>query len=91
MARSFDKIPIILGELIKKHRLRKNISQAELALNAGINVSYLSTVECGYSYISISKFLDLCEALDLSPVYVMHEFTEEIKKIDDLDRFKDKF
>lgn len=75
--RNVYKDALLLGEIIRKHRQRQGLSQAELAFKADINESYLSTIECGYSYISVSKLLNICDALELSPIQFMKEFVHE--------------
>ena len=64
---------ITLGNIIKEERLSSNLTQAELAYRSNVNESYLSAVENGYSFVSISKFLALCDGLDVDPTDIMCE------------------
>lgn len=74
---------VILGELIRKYRLRNNKSQAELSFNAEMNPSYLSTIECGNSMVTITKFIDICRSLGMSPALFLEEYIHELNKISD--------
>ncbi|NCC82854.1 MAG: XRE family transcriptional regulator [Clostridia bacterium] len=68
----------LLGEIFRKHRKANKLSQAEAAAAARINENYLSAIECGYSFISVSKYLSLCEGIGLDPVQVMQEFVDSM-------------
>lgn len=76
---------IIFGELVRKYRLRNNKSQADLSFNAEMNPSYLSTVECGNSIVTITKFIDICRALGMSPAIFLEEYIYELNKVLDKD------
>lgn len=68
------------GELIRKTRKDKGLSQAELAFRTPMNESYLSSVECGYSFITINKFLQLCKSLDVSPSDLMDSYYQLLQE-----------
>lgn len=55
----------LLGKRIKELRVRKNISQRDLAQKAGIEHRSLSHVECGDNFPSKS-LINIAEALDVS-------------------------
>lgn len=65
-----------LGNIIRKRRKEQNMTQAELAARAVLNESYLSAVECGYSYISVAKYMSICDGLGADPLEIMKEFVE---------------
>ncbi|NDV83385.1 helix-turn-helix domain-containing protein [Bacteroides sp. 51] len=59
----------LLGERLAALRLRKNISQEELALNSGVSISTISRIERGSktttdNLIKIMRTLDILENLD---------------------------
>ncbi|UCD07172.1 MAG: helix-turn-helix transcriptional regulator [Candidatus Aenigmatarchaeota archaeon] len=56
----------VLGENIKRIRLRKPMSQAELARKSGVGKSTLYAVEQGRP-ISIVKLLKIADALEIHP------------------------
>jgi transcriptional regulator with XRE-family HTH domain len=52
-----------VGCVMRRLRVKKNMTQASLAFDADINVSYYCAVENGENNISFRKFLSICEAL----------------------------
>jgi len=65
----------IFGEVIKRLRTERNLSQEALALNADIDRTYISDIEKGERNISINVAYKLANALQIS-------FSELIKKIE---------
>ncbi|PPQ19148.1 DNA-binding transcriptional regulator, XRE-family HTH domain [Bradyrhizobium shewense] len=55
-----------VGDLLRAWRMRRALSQAELAFEAGISVKHLSYVETGKAAASREILLQLASALDLS-------------------------
>jgi transcriptional regulator with XRE-family HTH domain len=52
-----------VGRVMRRLRVKKNLTQASLAFDAEINVSYYCAVENGENNISFRKFLSICRAL----------------------------
>jgi len=67
MVVSANKAPIIFGERIKILRKQKGLSQEELALNSGIDRSYLGKIERGESNIALKKIILISNALKIPP------------------------
>ncbi len=63
--------PKKVGGVIRRLRLEKNMTQADLAYEAEINVSYYCAVEHGDNNISLRKFISICHALQEQPDAVM--------------------
>lgn len=63
-----------MGEKIRQYRLQKNISQKELAVNAGVSLSSVASIEQGRS-VTISTFISLLRALDA--LQLLDAFMEE--------------
>ncbi|MDA9474231.1 transcriptional regulator [Bradyrhizobium sp. CCBAU 65884] len=55
-----------VGDLLRAWRMRRALSQAELAFEAGISIKHLSYVETGKAAASRETLLQLASALDLS-------------------------
>lgn len=55
-----------VGDLLRGWRMRRALSQAELAFQAGISIKHLSYVETGKAAASRDILLQLASALDLS-------------------------
>ena len=55
--------PAKVGSVMRRLRVRQNLSQAALAYEADINVSYYCAVENGENNVSLYKFMSICKAL----------------------------
>lgn len=74
------KNPILLafGASIRKLRLKKNLTQRELAKRAGLDVSYISGIERGCRNASLKSLETLAKGLGCS-------ISETCKDLDKLD------
>ena len=54
-----------LGNKIRYERIRKKLSQEELAELANINMRSISTIECGITDIKFSTLTKIAEALQI--------------------------
>ncbi len=59
-----DNLAKIIGKNIKIYRVKREISQAELAFSAELDQSYLSRVENGSVNITVAKLYSISTALD---------------------------
>lgn len=57
----------LIGERIRQLRKAKKLTQEELAEKAGVNASYMGTVERGERNISIETLEKIIQGLDVSP------------------------
>lgn len=55
------------GQILRKLRLERKLSQEGLALEAGIERNYVSLIELGKNSPSIRMLFKLCSALRTSP------------------------
>ena len=68
----YNSLNAEIGGRIKKVRLKRNISQDELAEKINIcNGAQISNIERGYSGISITKLISICKALDVRADYLL--------------------
>ena len=58
-----EKLEVSFGENVRKARKKQKISQERLALNAGIDRSYMSRVERGIVSITLQKAYVIAQAL----------------------------
>ena len=56
-----------LGEILRKARKDKGLSQETLALDAGVERNYVSLIELGRNSPSMRVLFKLCAVLDLPP------------------------
>lgn len=61
-----SELTISFGELVRKHRKQKNISQERLALLCNIDRSYMGRIERGEVNLTLEKIYELANALDVS-------------------------
>ena len=59
-----QKCPLYFGNNLKCLRMRRHLSQADLATKAKITRNYVSKMEKESSYPSFTTLLNLCDALD---------------------------
>lgn len=57
----------IIGKTIKALRIKRGLSQEDLAGLHEVDRAYISKIESGRSEPSVSKIFELCEALKIKP------------------------
>ena len=69
---------------IKKARIDKKLTQAQLAEQLELSNNYISVIECGKAVLSIETFIMICNALDVTAdmlltdtVYRSNEYLKE--------------
>lgn len=75
----------IVGERLRRARLEKKLTQADLAEKLDISVTYLSKVERGVSRINLKRLQELCALLDISEIYILSGTSEDSKNYLDKD------
>lgn len=70
----------LVGCNIRRLRLERGLSQAELADAAEINRAYLSTVENGKRNISIDNIIAIANALALDPRRLLRPLEEGVSR-----------
>jgi len=53
------------GKKVKKERLKKNLSQEELAARAGVHRTYIGMIERAEKNITLGNIVRIAKALDL--------------------------
>lgn len=67
---------LALGEAIKEFRKKKGISQEALGLEAGLDRTYVSSVERGRRNISFDNLVKIAETLEVKPSRLMARWEE---------------
>ena len=62
-----------LGNRIRETRIKQGYTQKMLAEKAGIGLMYLGEIERGIKMPSLSVFIKIIEALDISADYVLRD------------------
>lgn len=76
-SRCLDKDPrIMFGQRLRSLRKERSLSQEDLALEAGLDRTYVSGIEIGKRNVALLNIFKLAKALDLSPG-ALFEFEQE--------------
>lgn len=70
------------GEVLRRHRKKKNMFQAEVAFTAGLDRTYISLLELGKRSPTLDTIIALCDALDTNPSDLILAMEKLIKTID---------
>lgn len=62
-----------LGKRIKEERLKKNLTQEQLAEAVEISSVYVSHIESGSAKPSLKILVDICNALGITPDFVLYD------------------
>lgn len=76
MERAAD-IGIIFGEVLRRHRSEKNISQEELAFLAGVDRTFVSRLERGIRQPTITTMIGIGQALGVPAADLVRETEEQ--------------
>jgi len=62
-----------VGPRLREARLRRGLSQADLARATGISESFIRLLERGRSDLSLSRLVALCGAIGVAPADLLHD------------------
>ena len=65
------ELSIEIGQLIRKKRKEKKITQEALALQCGIDRSYLGRIERGEVNITVLKLYEIARILKIEPYHLL--------------------
>ncbi len=71
----------IIGSRIREVRIKKGMSQAELAAKANISLPHISDIELGKSNMMLSSFIRISEALQVSADSLLRPDIPEVKNL----------
>ncbi|MDR2712496.1 MAG: helix-turn-helix domain-containing protein [Clostridiales bacterium] len=72
-----ESLPAAIGQIVRAHRERAGLTQAELAVAANVSESYIQRIEYGQRTPTITVFLQLARAFDVEST----EFLQEILRL----------
>lgn len=70
-------IGLIFGEVLRRHRSEKDISEEELAFLAGVDRTFVSRLERGIRQPTITTVIGIGQALGVSAADLVRETEEE--------------
>lgn len=62
-----SELTIQFGQLVRKYRKERNMSQEQLALLCNMDRSYLGRIERGEVNLTLEKIYELASALEIMP------------------------
>lgn len=72
----------IFGDVLRRYRSEKNISQEELAFQAGVDRTFVSRLERGIRQPTITTLIGLGQALGVSAADLVRETEKEYLRQD---------
>lgn len=70
----------LLGEVLRRHRLRQSRTLRDVSGSAGVSLGYLSEVERGRKEASSELLAAICSALEVSLSEVLREVSEDLAR-----------
>jgi transcriptional regulator with XRE-family HTH domain len=67
----------IFGKVLQRHRLQRDISQEELAFQAGVDRTFVSRLERGIRQPTITTLINIGQALGISAANLVQEAEKE--------------
>jgi transcriptional regulator with XRE-family HTH domain len=75
------KLRELIGQRIREYRKKKNLTQKEVAEEAGLHFSYIAHIELGSKICSLKSLEKIANALNVS-THLLMEQTEKISGYD---------
>ncbi len=72
----------VFGQVLKQRREALNLSQEELAFEAGLHRTYISLLERGVKSPTLNVLFRLAEALDIPPSQFIQEIEVQLKTLE---------
>jgi len=75
-----NKVLVQIGDNIRNVRLKQNLSQEQLSFKAGLDRSYIGSVERGERNIAAVNLVKIAEALNIKPSALLNDVTTNKEK-----------
>lgn len=62
----------LMGERLKKARIKKGYTQEKLAEILNVSIAYISRIENGKTQINLKRLNEICTLLDSSEAYILN-------------------
>jgi len=72
----------VFGQVLKQRREFLNLSQEELAFEAGLHRTYISLLERGVKSPTLNVLFRLADALDIPPSQFIQEIEVQLKTLE---------
>jgi len=74
------QVAIAFGRVLREARLRRRLSQEDLALRAGLDRTYPSLLERGQRQPTLAVVLAVADVLEVAPIVLVNKTLEELKR-----------
>lgn len=62
----------LIGERLKKARIKKGYTQEKLSEMINVSIAYLSRIETGTTHINLKRLNELCSILGVSEAFILN-------------------
>ena len=62
----------LIGERLKKARIKKGYTQEKLSEILNVSIAYLSRIETGATHVNLKRLNELCGILDVSEAFILN-------------------
>jgi len=69
-----------LGKRLKEERLKKGLTQEQVAELTNLSSVFISHIETGTTKLSLATLVDICNALGTTPDFVLYDSLHESKE-----------
>lgn len=73
-------VAVAFGKVLRETRLRRKLSQEDLALRAGLDRTYPSLLERGRRQPTLAVVFAVADVLEVAPIVLVNKTIEEMKK-----------
>jgi len=73
------QVAIAFGRVLRETRLRRHLSQEDLALRAGLDRTYPSLLERGQRQPTLAVVIAVADVLEVAPIVLVNKTLEELK------------
>ena len=80
---------IMYGSSLRELRKKNHFTQERVAQLTGLEAKYISQIECGVAKGTINTMLKFCQAYNVTPNDLLHEFIKETKTSTKLKKLND--
>ena len=72
----------VLGDVLRRHRLRQSRTLRDVSAAAGVSLGYLSEIERGRKEASSEPLSAICGALEVSLAEVLREVSDDLARLE---------
>ena len=74
----------VIGNHIKAARKKSGLTQANVADELDVSISYYSRIECGEVRINLERLLEICALLKTHPHTILKHCCEQLEDVEDI-------